>query len=139
MPRDDIDSVYYEDLDEDEDLDEYADDDKYNKIGSLRRLFQGFGSDYYESIVIDRGFDERYNNYIKYRSNRDKHENLSPEEYLNMIRPYLRDLINKHKQIEELNNNNNNNNTDCGEWKIQLLMIISCISTRSFKGKRTIQ
>ena len=58
-----------------------------------------------------------------------------------MIRPYLRDLINKHKQIEELNNNdnNNNNNTDCGEWKIQLLMIISCISTRSFKDKRTIQ
>ena len=55
-----------------------------------------------------------------------------------MIRPYLRDLINKHKQIEELNNNNNNN-TDCGEWKIQLLMIISCISTRSFKDKRTIQ
>ena len=28
-PRDDIDSVYYEDLDEDENLDEYADDDKY--------------------------------------------------------------------------------------------------------------
>ena len=62
-----------------------------------------------------------------------------------MIRPYLRDLINKHKQIEELNNNsnnnnnNNNNNTDRGEWKIQLLMIISCISTRSFKDKRTIQ
>ena len=36
-----------------------------------------------------------------------------------MIRPYLRDLINEHKPIEELNNNNNNNNnnndTDCGE------------------------
>ena len=25
------------------------------------------------------------NNYIKYKSNRDKHENLSTEEYLNMI------------------------------------------------------
>ena len=35
-----------------------------------------------------------------------------------MIRPYLRDLINKHKPIEELNNNNNNNNDiDRGEWK----------------------
>ena len=36
-----------------------------------------------------------------------------------MIRPYLRDLINKHKPIEELNNNNNNNNNDIdrGEWK----------------------
>ena len=49
-----------------------------------------------------------------------------------MIRPDLRDLINKHKPIEELNNDNNNNNnnndndngntndTDPGEWRIQL-------------------
>ena len=44
-----------------------------------------------------------------------------------MIRPDLRDLINKHKPIEELNNNNdndnndnnNNNDTDRGEWKNQ--------------------
>ena len=60
-----------------------------------------------------------------------------------MIRPYLRDSINKHKLIEGLDNNNNNNNnnnndTDCGEWKIQLSMIISFIPTRSFKEKRTI-
>ena len=145
MPRDDIDSVYYEDLDEDEDLDECVDNDKYRKIGSVRRLFKGFDSDYYKPIVIDRGFDERDNNYIKYRKNRDKHQNLSPEEYLNMIGPYLRDLINKHKAVEELNtttnnnnnNNNNNNDTDHGEWKIQLTMIISCISTISFKDKRT--
>ena len=60
-----------------------------------------------------------HNNYIKHKSKRDKDENLSPEEYLNMIRPDLRDLINKHKPIEELNNNNNNNNNDIdrGEWK----------------------
>ena len=37
-----------------------------------------------------------HNNYIKYKSKRDKDENLSPEEYFNMIRPDLRDLINKH-------------------------------------------
>ena len=93
-----------------------------------------------------------------------------------MIRPDLRDLINRHKPIEELNNNNNNNNntdtnntdnnntdnnntdtsnddnnnnnnnnniknynnnTDHGEWKIQLLIIISCISTKRFNKKRT--
>ena len=117
-PRDDIDSVCYkdldkdEDLDEDEDPDEYADDDKYRKIGSVRRLFKGFDSDYYKPIVIDRGLDGRINNYIKYRSNGDKHENLSPEEYLNMIKPHLRNLINKHKPIEELNNNN-------GEWRME--------------------
>ena len=56
-----------------------------------------------------------------------------------MIRAHLRDLINKNKPIEELNNNNNNNNNiDRGEWKIQLTMIIKCISTRSFKENCTI-
>ena len=74
-----------------------------------------------------------------------------------MIRLDLRDLINRSKPIEELNNNNDNNNnnnnntdnnsgnnndtdnndTDCGEWKIQLSIIISCISTKSFNEKRT--
>ena len=29
-----------------------------------------------------------------------------------MIRPDLRDLINRHKRIERLNNNNNTNNND---------------------------
>ena len=44
----------------------------------------------------------------------DKDENLSPNEYLNVIRPDLRDLINKHKPVEQLNNNNNNNNNNKG-------------------------
>ena len=52
------------------------------------------------------------NNYIKCRSEGNKDEKLSPEEYLNMIRPDLRDLINRHKPIEELNNNDNNNNNN---------------------------
>ena len=83
MPRDDIDSVYYEDLGEDEDLDECVDNDKYRKIGSVRRLFKGFDSDYYKPIITDHGYDGTDDNYIKYRSNRDKHENLSPKKYLN--------------------------------------------------------
>ena len=71
----------------------------------------------------------------------EKDEKLSPEEYLNMIRLDLRDLINRHKPIEELNNsntdnnnnntnsnnnadnndnnnNNNNNNTEREEWRM---------------------
>ena len=82
----------------------------------------------------------------------DKDEQLSPNECLNMIRPYLRDLINKHKPIKRLNNNNtdtnntdnndnndnnNNNNTERGEWKIMLRMHINCISTKSFNETRT--
>ena len=59
----------------------------------------------------DVGFAGRNDNYIEYASNADRYENLSPKEYLNVIRPYLRNLINDHKPIMELNNNNNNNNT----------------------------
>ena len=57
-----------------------------------------------------------------------------------MIRPYLRDLINEHNPIEELNNNNNdnnNNNNNRAEWKIQLHMYIKCSSTKSFENRCT--
>ena len=83
-----------------------------------------------------------------------------------MIRQDLKDLINKHKPIERLNNNNNNNNnndntnnntdntsntnnnntdkdndndnnTELGEWKIVLKMYIKCSSTKSFNETRT--
>ena len=103
----DIDSVYYEDFDnyDDEDF-SYADDDKYRKIGSIRRFFKLFDSDYYKPIITDRGYDGRDDNYIKYMSKGNKHKNLSPKKYLNMIRPCLRDLINDHKPTAELNNNN---------------------------------
>ena len=66
-----------------------------------------------------------------------------------MIRPYLKDLINEHRPTVELNNNNNNNNNDNNnsnnntnnnraEWKIQLTMQNSCISTKSFEETCTI-
>ena len=84
----DIDSVYYEDLDSYDYDDADYDDDKYRKIGSIRRLFKGFNSDYYKPIINDKGFDGRENNYIEYRSKGDRYENLSPKKYLNVIRPY---------------------------------------------------
>ena len=86
------------------------------------------------------------NNHIEFKSNRDRYENLSLKEYLDMIKPYLRDLINEYSPIMELNdnsnnsnnhnhniNNNNNNNSSNinngnneengrAEWKIQLVM-----------------
>ena len=39
-----------------------------------------------------------------------------------MIRPYLRDLINKHKPIDESNDDDDDDDTDQAEWKIQLTM-----------------
>ena len=98
---------------------EYADDDKYRKIVSARRLFKESNRDCYKPKVVDRGIAGETNNYIKYISEGDKDEKLSPTEYLNMIRPDLRDLINRYKPIEILNNdittttNNNNNTNNC--------------------------
>ena len=132
-----------------------------------------FDSDYYKLIITDRGYDGRDDNYIKHMSKGDKHKNLSPKKYLNMIRPYSRNLINDHKPTVKLNNNNNNNNSsndnnsnnnnsnssndnnsnnnnsnsnnnnnnsnnNRAEWKIQLKVRVSCISTKNFKDKCTI-
>ena len=61
-----------------------------------------------------------------------------------MIRPYLRDLINEHKPIDESNHESNDeskdddDDTDRAEWKIHLTIQNSCISTKSFEETRTI-
>ena len=128
-----IDNVDYDDLDNYDDNYDFADDDEYRKIGSIRTLFKEFDRDYYKPIRTDGGFVGRRDNYIEYKSKGDRYENLSSKEYLELIRPYLRDLINDHKPTEELNNNNNNNNNnDRAEWKIQLTMQNSCISAKRF-------
>ena len=100
----------------------------------MRTLFKVFDRDYYKPIRTDDGFAGRNNNYIEYTSKEDRYENLSPKEYLNMIRPYLTDLINEHKPIAE----SNDDNTDRTEWKIQLTVQNSCISTKRFEETRTI-
>ena len=89
-----------------------VDDDEYRKIGSIRTLFKELNGDYYKPIRTHSGFAERNDNYIEYTSNADRYKNLSPKEYLNVIRPYLRDLIDEHKPIMELNNNNNDNDSN---------------------------
>ena len=47
------------------------------------------------------------------------------------------DTNNNNTDTNNNNNDNNDNNTDRGEWKIQLSIIISCISTKRFNEKRT--
>ena len=53
---------------------------------------------------------------MEYESKGYKDKILSIKEYLNIIRPYLSDIINDHKTQ--------------GEWKIQLSMTINFISSR---------
>ena len=65
----------------------------------------------YKPTILKSGYN---NNYIEYRSEGDKL--LTIEEYLNLIEPYLRELINDHKNK--------------GEWKIQLTAQINFISLR---------
>ena len=49
---------------------------------------------YYKPIKTKSAFN---GNYIEYESKGDKKRNLLPKEYLDIIRPYLSDMINDHK------------------------------------------
>ena len=77
-------------------------------IENVRDLFNIVN---YEPILIKTGFN---NNYLEYRS--EGNDSLSFKEYLNLIKPYLNDLINDKK--------------DKGEWKLQLTGQINFISRR---------
>ena len=66
-PRNNINTIHYEELNVED-----ADDDKYRKIGSVKRLFEESNRDYYKPKVIDRGFAGEVDNYIKYISEGDK-------------------------------------------------------------------
>ena len=65
-----------------------------------------------------------------------------------MIRPDLRDLINDHKPTTESNNEENeeeneeneenDSDNDRAEWKIQLVIQNSCISTKNIEETHTI-
>ena len=77
-------------------------------IENIRDLFSILD---YEPVLIKSGFN---NNYLEYMSNGN--DSLSFNEYLELIKPYLYDLINVHKAK--------------GEWKIQLSAEISFISQK---------
>ena len=90
------------------------DDVEYRGIKDINDLF-GFSisEDYFKPIIVNNAFN---NNDIQYESKRDKDKILTITEYLNMIRPYLVDMINDHKSQSE--------------WKIQLAMAINFISSK---------
>ena len=77
-------------------------------IENIRDLFSILD---YEPVLIKSGFD---NNYLEYMSNGN--DSLSLNEYLELIKPYLYDLINVNKAK--------------GEWKIKLSAEISFISQK---------
>ena len=77
-------------------------------IENIRDLFSILD---YEPVLIKSGFD---NNYLEYMSNGNN--SLSFNEYLELIKPYLYDLINVYKAK--------------GEWKLQLSAEIYFVSQK---------
>ena len=116
------------------------DDTEYKRISDVRNLFDlSIDEDYYKPIKTISDFDNN-NNYIEYKSKGDKDETLSIIEYLNMIRPYLRDIINDHKTQGKWKVHSGNKVIDYktqGEWKIQLTMRINFISSKDSSETRT--
>ena len=77
--------------------------------------------DYYKPRKTKSAFN---GNYIEYESKGDKDKNLSPKEYLGMIRPYLSNMLNNDKTRRD--------------WKIQLTVSINFISSKDSNETRTI-
>ena len=96
-------------------------------MNSIKRLF-----DVLKPIKTVYSFGGKKNSYIEYVSKGDEHENLSPKEYLDTIRPYLRDLTNDHKTPMKTGEVIDNE-SQSGEWKIQLVMLNMCISSKDFE------
>ena len=88
------------------------DDLDYKGIRQIENLFEEINEDYYKPIKTKSTFN---NDYMEYESKGDKDKNLSINDYFNIIKPFLRDMISNHKTH--------------GEWEIQLIMQINFISS----------
>ena len=68
------------------------DDAEYKGIRDVKDLFDlSIDEDYYKPIIAEGSFN---NSYIRYEIIGDKGKDLSIKKYLDMIRPYLSDIIN---------------------------------------------
>ena len=83
-------------------------------LRDIKNLFEHEEDENYYKPVRVSNF--RSNNYIEYKSNGDRNKTLLVEEYLNKIRPYLKDIINNLKK--------------CETWKTQLTIANNFISSK---------
>ena len=85
---------------------------EYKGIKDTEGLFDlPIDKDYSKPVILNTALN---NNYMEYKTKGDKDKILTINEYLDMIRLYLVDMINDHKTKSE--------------WKIQLTMAINLIS-----------
>ena len=86
--------------------------------------------DYYKPIITNGGFN---NNYIQYESRVNKDKILTSSKYLDMIKPYLSDIINDNETQGGWKINSGNTiikHKTQTEWKIQLTMTINFIPSK---------
>ena len=82
-------------------------------LRDIKNLLEYEEENYYKPVRVNNFWS---NNHIEYKSNGDRNETLLVEEYLNKIRPYLKDIINNLKK--------------CDTWKIQLTIANNFTSSR---------
>ena len=87
----------------------------------IKNLFGHEEENYYKPLIIN---DFWSINYIEYESNSDRIKTLLVEEYLNKIRPYLKDIMNNLKKS--------------GTWKTQLIIANNFISSIDNDEERVI-
>ena len=83
-----------------------------SKIRDIRTLFEQ-EEDHCKPKIVSSLWN---NNYFEYENNGDENRNLSLDEYLNQIKPYLRNII------IDLHNSDT--------WKMQLTILINFISSK---------
>ena len=97
------------------------DDIECRQMRDVKDLFNlSIDEDYCKPVITNDLFNS---NYIEYESKGDKNKTLLIKEYLNVIRPYLKGIIKDYKTQ--------------GEWKIQLIMVVTFISSIDFNENRT--
>ena len=82
-------------------------------IRDIRNLFELEEENYYKPVRESIFWS---NNYTEYESNGEKNKTLSVEEYLDKIRPFLKDIINNLKKSDT--------------WKIELSIAVNCIYSK---------
>ena len=87
-------------------------------------MFNNIDDYYYKPTMVKSSLNENY----KYESRHEKDIKLSIEQYLDMIKPNLSDLINENKAIE----------TSSNKWKIQINMRVNFVSSNDAGEIRTI-
>ena len=88
---------------------ENCNEDKiFRDLHKIFRFLLDPGKDHCKPVKTVNAFN---NNYIRYESIGDKEKNLSIKEYIDIIRPYLSNIINNHKTQ--------------GEWKVHSGNIIT--------------